>query len=254
MKPYIITRFSILDESAYDLGLWEITKTNPDRNVLKKRLFDKNRLDEKLNAFKNVTYPSIVGQTNKNFIWRIFTSKYLPKKYKNELYNLETNNIKIIEVKTIAEFMNILDTYEYETDYATVRLDDDDGLNVHYVDRLNKIYEKSEGHEVVSFPVGRKYTYHEGKFLVENQWLTRPKIALGLAKFNGNIHSFMNHTLIDKENKMIYDNTKNMYLVYASRVCDTKRKFNFGDCSELNIKSFLMPKFWQYKNLHILMI
>jgi hypothetical protein len=243
MKPFIITRFSIFDEKAYEFNLWEITKTNPARGVLKKKLFAKKRLDEKLNAFKNVTYPSIVGQTNQDFIWRIFTSKYLPKKYKNELYKLETNNIKIIEVKTITEFMSILKNYDYEEYYATVRLDDDDGLNVHYIDRLNKIYEKSEGNEVVSFPVGRRYTYYNNKFFVENQWLRRPKTALGLAKFNGNIHAFGNHTLIDKENKMIYDNTKNMYLVYASEICDTKRKFNFDDCSELNINSFLKPKY-----------
>ena len=76
MRTYIITRFSILDKSK--------KKFKNSESLL----FNKNRLDYKFKCFELMTLPSIINQTNQNFIWHIYTSDYLPIEYKNKLQML----------------------------------------------------------------------------------------------------------------------------------------------------------------------
>jgi hypothetical protein len=130
METYIITRFSILD---VDCGDWIISRDDKDKEQLKKKLFDETRLREKFWAFENVTYRSIINQTNQNFFWMIFISNELPIKYKDKLYAYERHNVKIFEVINMAEFFNILKNSKYSPEYSTVRLDDDDGLNINFI-------------------------------------------------------------------------------------------------------------------------
>jgi hypothetical protein len=230
MKTYIITRFSILDENS---GKWVITRNLEEKDKLKDILFDKSRLDEKFFTFENITYNSIISQTNKNFIWIILTSTYLPEKYKKFLYTFSCEYIKIIEVDNIKEFNNYIKNISYEKDFSTVRLDDDDGLNPNFIEKLNDIYNQSDKNEVVSFIKGRKITSKNEKFYIEKEIISAKNIALGLTKFNGNIYSLGNHNKIHIQNKVIYDETPNMYLLYASENCDTKRKFNFENMHEI---------------------
>jgi hypothetical protein len=227
MKTYIITRFSILDESS---NFWILTRENKNRDELKNKLFSEDRLSEKMKVFKNITYKSIINQENKNFIWLIVTSNELPEKYKSELYSIESENIKVYEVDKMSEFNKLINSYEYESEYCTARLDDDDGLSLDFVERLNSIYKNSDKSEIVSFPFGRKITFKDDKLYLENKTIYQEKIAIGLTKFNGNIYSCGNHNKVDEKYKVIYDYTEDMYLLYCSNNCDTKRKFNFLDC------------------------
>ena len=229
MNTYIITRFSILDESSKS---WVLTRENKNRDELKSKLFSEERLSEKMKVFKNITYKSIINQINKNFTWLIVTSNELPGKYKSELYSIESENIKVYEVNKMSDFNKLIDSYEYESEYCTARLDDDDGLSLDFVEKLNQIYENSDKSEIVSFPNGNKITFKNDKIYLDNQKTHFKKIAIGLTKFNGNIYSCGNHTKVDEKYKVIYDNTENMYLVYCSDHCDTKRKFDFNNCKE----------------------
>jgi hypothetical protein len=190
METYIITRFSILD---VDCGDWIISRDDKDKEQLKKKLFDETRLREKFWAFENVTYRSIINQTNQNFFWMIFISNELPIKYKDKLYAYERHNVKIFEVINMAEFFNILKNSKYSPEYSTVRLDDDDGLNINFIKKVNNIYRNSRKTEILSFPFGIKFTRKDGEIFIEKKKMNKPKIALGLTKFNGNIYSCRDH-------------------------------------------------------------
>ena len=58
-----ITRFSILDCTR---KYWEMNKESNTCSDIRKKLFNKKRLESKLEAFKKITYPSIKKQTQKN--------------------------------------------------------------------------------------------------------------------------------------------------------------------------------------------
>jgi len=239
MKTYFIIRFSILDETK---KIWKLNKTSLSKESLADELFAPGRLDEKFNAFEKITHKSIMSQTNKNFNMLVFASKYLPSEYKNRLYSLGNEFIKIFEVENMNEFSRIVRNYDYEKEYSTVRLDDDDGLNPNFVSRLNEIYEKSNKNEVVSFTLGRVVTFSNNNLLVENNSLKIKNIALGLSKLNGNIYTCGHHYTIHERFNVIYDDYPEMFLLYASKVCDTKREFNFNDSSVFSIDDWISEK------------
>lgn len=235
MKTYIITRFSILD---IDSKSWTLTRESNSETELINKLFDEKRLDEKLFAFEHITYKSLINQVNKDFIWYIITSKYLPSNYKEKIYKFKKENIKVIEVENMSEFNSFVKNIDYEKEYATVRLDDDDGLNLLFIDKLKEIYKNSNKEEVVSFYKGRKITKHNNQIIVENDEFIYKKIAAGLCKFNGNIYSCGNHTEIDQKYEVIYDDSENMFFIWSSEYCDTKRKFNMSNIEKFELFNY----------------
>ena len=100
MIVYFITRFSIFD---YDFKGYKLTK-NLGIEEYKSYLFSKERLDYKFDSFENYL-PSIVSQTDNNYIWEIYTSEYLPIEYKNRLL-ASTNKYKNIKIFFINSFKN----------------------------------------------------------------------------------------------------------------------------------------------------
>ena len=72
---YIITRFSIFD---YNYKGFILTKSCKNIDEYKQLLFNKDRLDFKFFIFENITLKSILNQTNKKFIYLIYSSKLLP--------------------------------------------------------------------------------------------------------------------------------------------------------------------------------
>jgi hypothetical protein len=104
-------------------------------------LFDEQRIISRLFFFKKLTIPTILGQTNQNFEWIIFISSLLPVKYKEfirsiseKILVIETNQ-KIISNQELAELHS-----PKESNYISVRLDDDDGLCIDYFELLLKKY------------------------------------------------------------------------------------------------------------------
>ncbi len=87
-----ITRFSILDCTK---KYWKINRKSKSCSDIRKKLFNKKRLDSKLEAFKKITYSSIKKQTQKNFIWLIYISDVYPEKHLQKLKDIiNSSNIK----------------------------------------------------------------------------------------------------------------------------------------------------------------
>jgi hypothetical protein len=105
---YIFTRFSILDKTCKG---FQLTRNNADNNI-ENVLFDENRLNYKFNVFHNMTFPSIKNQTYQNYVWLIFTSNYLPQKYKNILEKYSCDKIKIIYVENFNEMSEYIKNIE----------------------------------------------------------------------------------------------------------------------------------------------
>jgi len=217
---YIFTRFSILDKTCKG---FQLTRNNIDN--IENLLFNENRLNYKFNVFHNMTVPSIKNQTYQNYVWLIFTSNYLPQKYKNILEKYSCDKIKIVYVENFNEMSEyIKNTLKNIDHYTTMRLDDDDALSRTFLEEINK-YENEKG-KIISFPNGINYTFTKNKFILGSR-ISHKHIALGLTAIGFNIFRAGDHSKLDQKNIQVIEiPTKDSYFLCCSDYCDTKRKFN----------------------------
>ena len=218
MITYIITRFSIYDPSQMPPYA---SCNNDDTETYKTKLFDSNRLNYKFKSFKKVTLPSILNQTNQNYIWYIYSSIYLPETYKKKLLELtkDHDKIKCIFISSFKEFNKI----DYSNSkYCTIRLDDDDGLSINFIKNLHKYKDKSN--VIISHINGMNITL-QGSKIIHGGKCKKKNNAHGLCAIDMNIHSCGNHTKVNEKYNVIYDKTPDMYFRNCSKFCHTKRKF-----------------------------
>lgn len=215
MHTFIITRFSIYDP------------VKKFKRADKSHLFSEKRLKFKFESFERITLPSIINQTNQNYTYLIFSSIYLPKIYKQRLLNLTKKYYKKIHcifVNDLNQFYSTLTNLfnKLNKPYCSIRLDDDDGLNVKFIESLNQY--KHLDKSIISHPRGTNFKIENGKILYGKK-TNYPKTAQGLAAINMDIYSCGDHTKVDKKYNVIYDTTPDMYLINCNDLTDTKRIF-----------------------------
>lgn len=227
---FIMVRYSAFTQGGVQLG--------KDKTVeeYKKDLFNPGRLENRFSIFKNLTLKSLVAQKECSCEVRlvIFTSIDLPKNFKELLYSeLKSANFKknfsfdIVEVSEDEPLGRKMKDYVVKSlegkgtnKFATVRLDDDDGLSSSYCQKLCEYLDR----DVIGFPISFAYGY-EGFFDEKKNIFSdirhwyKPKIALGLAFTNkySNDNGFFDkritvynlgaHTKIDLKNPIIVDST-----------------------------------------------
>jgi len=216
MITHIITRFSILD---FDYKGYNMTQ-KLEKETYYKKLFSTERLNYKFKSFEKITLPSILKQTNQNYVWHIYTSEYLSENYKTKLIEMTIpyTSIHVYFIKTFKEFNNL----KFDSNYCTMRLDDDDGLSPDFIENLQKY--KNEHNTIISYPNGNRATIVNDEVIIGKE-ISWPNIALGLCAIGMNIYECGNHTKLKERFKVIYDNTPNMFLLNCNVNCDTTRTF-----------------------------
>lgn len=218
LTHYIITRFSILDPAFKGFRLTR----ERSRKEVETILFSKERLDFKFLVFDKITYPSIINQTYKNYIWLIYTSVNLPQKYKERLEKYANEKIKIIYVSGFEEFNNHKRSiFEKITDFTSLRLDDDDGLCPTFLESINR-YEDQKS-KILTAPHGVKFRVHENA-IVFGKALRQMYAAQGLTAIGFDVFEAGNHTTVNERFDIVTLNEIHYY-VCCSDFCDTKRRF-----------------------------
>jgi hypothetical protein len=220
MKVYFITRFSIFDPAFKGFRL----SRNHSQRQYEKRLFSAARLDHKFREFQAITLPSVLSQNRPNWEWLIYTSDRLPADYRRRLEVLvgPYSNIGVITTSSFSDFFTKDQTYGYESPFATVRLDDDDGLNSRFIERLER-YAANAG-SIVSFTDGRLVKLDKDRVIVGEKTSERNN-AQGLAGIELRIYGCGRHSDIQTRYNVIYDSTPDMYLLGCSTFTDTGRGF-----------------------------
>ncbi len=220
MKVYFITRFSIYDSEFRGFRL----TAEHDQKEYERRLFGMERLNHKFELFENITLPSIVEQTSDNWEWLIYISNRMPDVQMQRLRTLVRNytNIVLIAVRDFREFFEKDLSYNYDESFATVRIDDDDGLNSVYVEKLQQYSEKVGS--IISFTEGTLVKY-VNRHLMMGERISERNCALGLAGIGLRIYSQGRHSDIENRYNVIYDSTPDMFLLTCSPFTDTKRGF-----------------------------
>lgn len=207
-----IVRYSVL---VRDKNSWKIGKNN-DWDAYKEKVLDDKRLKDRFKIFKEVTVPSLLGNTvppcHEWFKLYIFVSDMLPKERWVELSNFLSDYkwcevVPVPEKGSLGDVLNIKIQEFVEADeiFGTFRIDDDDALGKTYIQNFSKYINGSYLNHAITFPYGLQ-GYFDKKLSAYTKMteIWSPKIALGLgfvSSFSSekkNVFEIGSHTKIDK--------------------------------------------------------
>jgi hypothetical protein len=159
------------------------------------RLYDETRMARRFFLFENLTLPSLIAQTDRDFRTVIMSSDVMPDRFKDRLLGLAARLPgAVVEFsphrKSDRAFQKfITEASGFRTREVSVhfRLDDDDALAASYIARLRKLTHGLPPSTHITFPSGiflfpQKSETPMGVSMPHQRFLT----AIGLATVNGN--------------------------------------------------------------------
>lgn len=136
-------------------------KPNPDDSALAE-LYDETRMARRFHLFENLTLPSLISQTDRNFTTVIMSSDVMPDRFKDRLVALAARLPgSIVEFSAsrrgdlaFRKFMYNSLAPRLRGTAVHFRLDDDDALAASYIARLRQISQTLPPSTHISFPSG----------------------------------------------------------------------------------------------------
>ena len=229
------TRFSIFDASLP--GQWKLARSVVSADEYRDVLFDDLRLEVKFACFERLTVPGMLAQRlgpGQRMRWLVFASMDLPQPFRLRLLAAvgRVRGGLVVWVASMAEFEEHLDAEVWRLEqagipFATVRLDDDDGLGATYCSVLGRYAD--HGGQVVSFVAGRhvRVTLQDRDTMAAfavGRPIMEPYNAFGMAMVGGNIYRAGNHKRVAERFVVHLDHTPDMWLSACSPLSDTWRK------------------------------
>lgn len=135
-QHYLITRFNLRASN------WKVSKSN--KMVLTDE-WHKNRFQ----LFTDYCFSSVLSQTNQNFKWLVYFDISTPDKYKSIIESLESQmeNFIPIFIDGMDNFLPEIKSYISKSDekyLITSRLDNDDSISKHYIEEVQKRFDKQD--------------------------------------------------------------------------------------------------------------
>lgn len=161
MKHFVITRFNVSFKGIYD----------HDKN--KNEINSLTWLRKRFELFDKYCFPSVIGQSNQDFIWLVFFGNDTPIEFHNKIngysllmpnfYSVFVDDDKHFKSEILVQINNMLNTTdEY---IITTRLDNDDVFSKDYIDKIQKVF-KPKHDLYIDF-------YHGAQFHERNKVLLR---------------------------------------------------------------------------------
>lgn len=148
---FIITRFN--------LRLWTKDKHNHTTQ-------SEEWLEHRFDLFEKYCFPSIEKQTNQVFIWFCLFDAETPKKYLKKIQNytkkLDAFSPVFFDEKDSANVSGCISDLisKHKNDnhrLITIRLDNDDALNIQFIAKVNEYAVSAKGTTILSFKYGVQY-------------------------------------------------------------------------------------------------
>lgn len=146
-------RFSFLGPGDWMRYRDQVDELTLDKRLAQARaeLYDPARLARRFRTFEEITLPSIIGQTEKNFTYHIITSSGLPEPWMTRLRTLcdgvEAIRLTVTDSVTLSDVTQpILDDLQSRHDNVLqFRLDDDDAIADHYIQLVHEHGRRMDG-------------------------------------------------------------------------------------------------------------
>ena len=191
-KHYILTRFNA---GLYSYYLDKINM-HPDEWM-------RHRID----LFKKITLPSIMGQTCQNFTWFILCDPNTPKHFMDELYSIDYANIKILDRVYNADPW--ISNFEGQADnIITTRIDNDDAFDVHTIEAIQTSCQKDLSRRVLIFPYGYILELATQKLFVMEYWSNNSPTLIQPTENDGTVFQW-DHSQIHFDNSIPKEYIKN---------------------------------------------
>ncbi|WP_208349697.1 glycosyltransferase [Pseudaestuariivita rosea] len=129
-------------------------------------LYDPNRLEQRFRLFERLTLPSLIKQTDQDMTVLILTGRDLPHAYSSRLNDLVAGYdwIKIIRYAPRKHYNAIKSAFaeisrDGFTHRTTFRLDDDDAVDMRFIERLRRTCDDLAGHLAVTRPTAISFQH-----------------------------------------------------------------------------------------------
>ena len=148
---FIITRFNLIFDVEYD------------------SLNSEAYLSERFRLFDLYCFPSVVSQTNSNFIWLCLFNDQTPEKWRQKIAEYEKRFPNFVPCyfsqkqtenteKMILSLREIVKNYALSSDFIlTTRLDNDDAIHISMTDCLQNYFREHPEEAILSYVNGFQY-------------------------------------------------------------------------------------------------
>lgn len=168
---YLITRFNLRAD------YWDVTKNN-------EQLLTDEWMNNRMWLFENFCFPSVMGQSNKNFEWLLYFDTNTKKIYKDRILELVAThpNFKVFFVDAMSSFMPELLKYvnqktNYKPHLITTRMDNDDSIHADFINEVQKQF-KHQTYRAIDFIKGYSLQIEPIYMLGKKEQLFNPFISL----------------------------------------------------------------------------
>jgi len=140
MKHFLLTRFNLKNQA------WKNTNNGSHKGL------SEHWLNQRLDLFKTYCLPSVINQTNKNFVWILIFDIDTPSKYQTEIKTLTRKHTNIIVIYADG-FNELLPALKSEiknhiekddNHIMTTRLDNDDIIHKDFIKTIQNLYNPIE--------------------------------------------------------------------------------------------------------------
>jgi len=242
MDILITTRFSIFD-ATLPRG-WVLSRQAGDAEAYRATLYDPTRMRAKFACFEGLTVPSIRSQRLGRGItlrWNIVAGAAMPDGYRKRLER-SVRGLACAHITwagSMRDFREIVQaaTQRMQTQrdrvFATVRLDDDDGLSPLYCQALARYAAAFRANRrepfIVSFVRGRQVQVDveprgNAAWFTQTGSVSHPSNAFGMAMVGGDVYAAGNHSTVRERYPIYFDETPDMWLAACNDSCDTGRR------------------------------
>jgi hypothetical protein len=168
------------------------TRLRPDEDgAALAQLYDETRMARRFYLFEKLTIPSLLAQTDQNFLLVVMSSDVMPEPYKERLREVMAcfpdAIVDFSESRQGGEAFHpyMVASLGLETDGVAVhfRIDDDDALANTYIARLRRLSQKLRPGTHITFPTGillfpTKRGVADGRSMIVKVFLTAAGLAI----------------------------------------------------------------------------
>lgn len=227
---YLITRFNLRAE------YWDVTKNN-------EQLLTDEWMDNRMWLFENFCFPSVAGQTNKNFEWLLYFDTNTKEVYKNRIIDLvaKHDNFHVFFVDAMPAFEPELLKYiaEKAKDKAFIistRIDNDDSIHVDFINEVQKQFNQQE-YRAVDFIKGYSLQIEPCYILGKKEHLYNPFISLIEKNENPRTAFYQEHRNWKRDKKVTQVAGKRLWLSIIHQRNKVNKFDGYGNVKWENIKS-----------------
>lgn len=174
------------------------TKQKHDHDTALNELYDPGRMEARFHYFEKLMLPSLKAQTDGDYQLKIVSSKVMPEQYQQRLHDLVADmpqtEVILAETQQINPVLHPViqkACQDSKADKAiSFRIDDDDALSQHYIERLRYFGTGQQPTTIITFPRVIALFLEEDRTIGASAH-TSISHGIGVARMNSSTH--LNH-------------------------------------------------------------